>query len=424
MLADGGWAAAAAVPLRRLAGRAVADLPRGVMLLAAWSRRRRGRAAAGRRAAAAWSPPPPVGCRRRWRRRRWSWRRRRCWLLVVAAGRGAAGASWSCRCRSLVSDLAMRDRQTGPRRRRSPPRRLPAARRWLWPTLTMMSPNCSGSVSRPSVSIGNWNDWPAPIGRLADLAGGRLDVLAADRVGHVDGGHVARRQLLRVEPDADAVVALAHDADVGDAVHAQQLVLDVDEGEVAQVDVVVAAVGREEVDDHQDVGRLLADGDALVLDRRRQQRHGQGHAVLHHDQGRVQIDADVEGDRQRVGAVVAHLRRHVEHARHAVDLLLDRRRHGVGHHLGAGPGIADRHRHAGRRDPRILRDRQVTQRDAAGQRDDDGQHRGEDRPIDEELRDHGRDLYGFVFPAGCLALSVVAAARAFSAGLPATASSR
>ena len=69
---------------------------------------------------------------------------------------------------------------------------------------------------------------------------------------------------------------------------------------------------------------------------RRQQGHRQRHAVLHHDQGRVQIGADVERDRERVGAVVAHLRRHVEHALHAVDLLLDRRGDRVGHDLGAG----------------------------------------------------------------------------------------
>ena len=37
-----------------------------------------------------------------------------------------------------------------------------------------------------------------------------------------------------------------------------------------------------------------------------------------------------------VRAVVAHLRGHVEHALDAVDLLLDRRGDGVGHHLGAG----------------------------------------------------------------------------------------
>jgi hypothetical protein len=34
----------------------------------------------------------------------------------------------------------------------------------LWPTLTTMSPNCSGSVSRPRVSIGSWKDWPPDAG--------------------------------------------------------------------------------------------------------------------------------------------------------------------------------------------------------------------------------------------------------------------
>ena len=85
-------------------------------------------------------------------------------------------------------------------------------------------------------------------------------------------------------------------------------------------------------------------------------RHGQRHAVLHHDQRRVQIGAHVEGDRQRVGAVVAHLRRHVEHALDAVDLLLDRRGHRVGHDLGAGAGIGDRHLDRRRRDLGILGD--------------------------------------------------------------------
>ena len=71
-----------------------------------------------------------------------------------------------------------------------------------------------------------------------------------------------------------------------------------------------------------------------------QLRHGQRDAVLHQHLGHVQVGAQLEGDRQRVGAVVGALRRHVEHVLDAVDLLLDRRGHGVGHHLGVGPGIA------------------------------------------------------------------------------------
>src|SRR5439155_18453355 len=54
-------------------------------------------------------------------------------------------------------------------------------------------------------------------GRLSNLAGGRFDVLGANGVGHVESGYAARRQLLRVEPGADAVVALAQVVDIRDA---------------------------------------------------------------------------------------------------------------------------------------------------------------------------------------------------------------
>ncbi len=60
---------------------------------------------------------------------------------------------------------------------------------------------------------------------------------------------------------------------------------------------------------------------------------------------------------KRVRTVVAHLRGHVEHAFHAVDLLLDRRGDGVGHDLGAGARIDDGYRDRRRRDLGILRDR-------------------------------------------------------------------
>jgi len=103
-------------------------------------------------------------------------------------------------------------------------------------------------------------------GRLANLPGGRVEVFAADGIGHVGGGHVLRCQLVRVEPGAHAVVAHAREVDLRNPVDTEQLVIDAYLGEVAQVDVVITAVRRVEVDDVEDVGRLLADGDALVLD--------------------------------------------------------------------------------------------------------------------------------------------------------------
>ena len=136
--------------------------------------------------------------------------------------------------------------------------------------------------------------------RLADLPGWCIEILCAYRFRHVHGRHVPRRQFLRIEPGTDAVVALAHVVDVRHAVDAEQLVLDVDRGEVAQVNVVVAAAGREKVDNHQDIRGFLPDRDPLVLNGRRQLRHGERNSVLHHDERRVYVRADIERDSQRV----------------------------------------------------------------------------------------------------------------------------
>ena len=158
--------------------------------------------------------------------------------------------------------------------------------------------------------------------------------------------------LLRIEPEPHAVVALAEVGDVAHARQPRQLVAELDRGVVAQVEVVAAAVGREQVDDHQHAGRLLLHRHAAALDQVGQDRLGQRHAVLHQHLGHVQVGAQLEGDRQRVGAVVGALRRHVEHVLDAVDLLLDRRGHRVGHHLGVGAGIDGRDLDRRRRDLR------------------------------------------------------------------------
>ena len=145
-------------------------------------------------------------------------------------------------------------------------------------------------------------------GRLADLAGRHLHVLLADGLGHVAGRQVQRRQPVGVDPDAHAVVVLAELPHVADAVHAGDLVLDLDGGEVAEVELVVAVVRRVDADDQQDVGVALAGGDAGLLDHVGQQRQGEVDAVLHQHLGEIEIDAGLEGDGEGVGAVVVGLR--------------------------------------------------------------------------------------------------------------------
>ncbi len=226
-------------------------------------------------------------------------------------------------------------------------------------------------------------------GRRADHARGHLGVLLANGGDDVAGGHVAGGQPLGIDPDANAVVALAHDVDVAHSVDAKQLVADLHQGEVAQVQLVVAPIGRNDRHAHQHVGRPLGHAHAGLFDHVRQRRQRQADAVLHEHLGHVEIDAVVERDRQAVAAVVVAGGGHVEHAFHAVDLLLDGRGHAAGDPLGAGAGIVAHDRDVRRGNRRKLRQRQVEDRDSAGQRDHDRQHRGEDRPIDEESRKHG-----------------------------------
>ena len=146
------------------------------------------------------------------------------------------------------------------------------------------------------------------------------------------------------------------------------------------------------MDDHHEVGRLL---DHLHAERAHllgQPRRGDGHTVLHQHLRRIEIGAELEGHGQRHGPVARRLGRHVDHVVHAVHLLLDRRGDGVGDDLGGGARILRRDLDRGRRDLGVLRDRQAEIGDATDQRDDDRDDGGEDRPVDEEMRDvHCRD---------------------------------
>src|SRR5918994_3234749 len=99
-----------------------------------------------------------------------------------------------------------------------------------------------------------------------------------------------------------------------------------------------------------------------------------------------------EGDVQRVAAVGAAGRLHVEHVVDAVDLLLDRLGDALFDHLGARPRIAAGHLHLRWHDVGILGDRNREDRDQAGERDYDRDDEGEPRPLDEDVGDHRLSL--------------------------------
>ena len=175
--------------------------------------------------------------------------------------------------------------------------------------------------------------------RRADRAARDLHVLLAQRLHDVARRHAVGRELFGIEPDAQRIFALAEDDEVADAVEAQQHVAHPRAGIVRDIELVVGVVRRQHVHDHHQVGRALGGGDAEAAHLFRQPRLGDRHAVLHQHLRLIEIGAELEGDGQRHRAVAGRIGGHVEHVLDAVDLLLDRRRDGLGDRLGIGAGI-------------------------------------------------------------------------------------
>ncbi len=266
-----------------------------------------------------------------------------------------------------------------------------------------MSANSSSVVSRPRVLTESWNVVSDGRRLRAEHAGGDLHVLLANRANDVGRRQPARRQPIGIEPDAHAVLAGAEHLRAAHAGDARQLVLHPQVGEVREIQLVVAAVGRDEVHDHDEVRRGLLGHDADALHLGRQPRQRLRHAVLHLHLRVVEVGAEREGDGQRHPAVGCRLREHVEHVLDAVDLLLERRGHGLGDDLRVRARIGGAHDDGRRHHLRVLADRQPEERQRSGHDDHQRQHGGEDRTIDEELRefhdelihrlDHGSDLH-------------------------------
>ena len=86
-----------------------------------------------------------------------------------------------------------------------------------------------------------------PRGRrlLADLSGRGVEILVPHGRGHIQGRHVPRGQFLRIEPNANAIIALPLIGNIGNTRHAEQFIANIDRGVIAQVDFVITIVGRE-----------------------------------------------------------------------------------------------------------------------------------------------------------------------------------
>ena len=252
--------------------------------------------------------------------------------------------------------------------------------------------NSSGSTRRPCARTVNVSCWPGRRRLGADLPGGVHDVLRAQRVLHVGHREPEPRAHVGLEPDAHRVVGRAEVADVADALHAEQRVVDVDERVVREERRVVAAVGRVERDDHQRERERLLDGHAEVLHVLRQERLRLRVAVVDEDVVDVDVGADVERHDLVHRAVVGVRRLDVEHPVDAVHLLLDGRRDRLLDGERVRARVRRRQVHLRRQDLRELRDGQAEQRDDADEHREDGDDHRDDGAADEERGQHGPSL--------------------------------
>jgi hypothetical protein len=159
---------------------------------------------------------------------------------------------------------------------------------------------------------------------LPNGPGCRLDILLADRAGHIHRREAQIGQLAGVEPDAHGIRARAEEEHLANAGNPSQHIADVEVGIVAEEHVIITTIGRDQIDRQRKVGGLLGDADALLDDFRRQLRQGVLSAILHVLSGEVEIIADLEGHGDACTAAVAAAGRHIQHALYPVDLLLER----------------------------------------------------------------------------------------------------
>jgi hypothetical protein len=225
-------------------------------------------------------------------------------------------------------------------------------------------------------------------GRSAHPAEGRLNILALDRRDDVVRRQTEFGQPVGIEPDPQRIVERSEESCLADAIDPRQRVDDVDGRIVAQINRIVGALRRIDVDDLQKGGEFLADAQAIARHLLRQLRRGETGIVLHIDGVDVRVGAQREGHVECVAAVGPAGGLIIERIVNAVDLLLDRLRHRGLDHFGIRAWIGRGQRDLRRHDIRELRDRNRRDGNDAGQGDDDGDDEGKPRPVDEDGGKH------------------------------------
>jgi hypothetical protein len=220
-------------------------------------------------------------------------------------------------------------------------------------------------------------------GERPDLTRGNLRVLRLHRVLHIERRQLELIQLVRIEPDAHRVLRTEH-LGVADSLDPADRVGDVARQIIREIPGGHAGVGGNEGEHDQKILHRFRDLQALLLHWLRQQWRREREFVLHLYLCGIGVRAVFEREGDRRLAVRLAGRRDVAQVVEALHLLLDDLRDRVIERLRGGAGVGCGNGDLGRGDARILRDRQVRDRDHAAQHDEDRKDPGENRTLDEE----------------------------------------
>ncbi len=247
-----------------------------------------------------------------------------------------------------------------------------------------MSANCLGGQAALRVD-GELEFGAGGCGRRAHGAGGHLGVLLADRADHLGRGETTRGELGGVKPDAHGVVARTKQDDRAHARYAQQVVAHIELAVVAQIERITAVVRAHQVNHHGQVGAALFGGQADLAHDLGQAGQRAVDAVLHRGFSGFGAGADLEGDGECHGAIGGGLRIEIQQVLDATDLLLQRRGHGLADHTRVGARELRAHHDLWRRHLGVLGERQLEDGQRADEEDEDRQHGGKARPVDEKV---------------------------------------
>ena len=238
-------------------------------------------------------------------------------------------------------------------------------------------------------------------GQVAEAARSDLGVLRRNSGIDVLRREVERNQLLRIDPDAHGPLRTIQ-LRLADAGQAADLVHHVARQKITQRGFVQARVLGGQGHQQEETSGHFLHLQALLGHGPGQSRLDDLQAVLHIHLGQFRVGPGLEGGGDG-GAAQAALGLEIQQVVGTVELLLDQADHAVVHGLRRSAGVHRVDFHLRRRNVGVLGYRQLGQGQGAGEKDEQGDHPGEHRAINEKPWHGSGPHWPEVWTMGCRA---------------------